>query len=163
MAGKKNPEERAKKTNRSSGTAKAVVAGGAAVGAGAAAKYAKKAPVAVVVGIVCLVIGVLVGYFAASATTSFSVRGEDLGTVNMHETYTDAGAELRILGRDRSEEIKTNYLYREDISHDATSCDGINTEVAGFYYVVYTCDSFPYRNVQLIRTIEVTRVEDDGE
>ena len=163
MATKKSPDERATKRSRATGKGKAVAAGAAVVGAATAAKYAKKNPVGVVIVLLCLILGGVLGYFAAAKTTAYTMTGEDFISVGMHDPYKEQGATLKVLGKDLSEEVKLSYYYREDISYDATACDGVDTSVAGYYYAVYTNDTIFYKNVQLIRTIEVLRVEDDGE
>ena len=87
--------------------------------------------------------------------------GEDFVEIQMYAPYEEPGATGIFFGKEA--QVKTEYYYREDISHDAVKVNGVDTAVNGFYYAVYTCDGFPYRGIELIRTIEVMRVEDDGE
>lgn len=163
MAGNKNSREHATKSSRSSDKVKVAAAGAAAVGAGVAAKYAKKNPAGVIIVVLCLILGIVLGYFFAARTTGYTMVGEDYVALNMYSDYEEQGAKLQILGKDCSADIAISYFYREDISYDATACNGVDTSAAGFYYAVYSSDMFLYRDVQLIRTVEVMRVEDDGE
>ena len=38
----------------------------------------------------------------------------------------------------------------------------VDTSISGFYYVTYTNSTFKYKNVVLIRTIQVMEVENNG-
>lgn len=163
MATDNNPKERAQKRSRATGKSKAAAAGAAAIGAAAATKYAKKNKTGMVIVLLCLIAGMVFGYFAAAKTTSYAMTGEDFITLSMYDSYEERGATLKVLGKDCSDGVKTTCYYREDISYDSLPCEKVDTAVAGYYYVVYETENFLYKDVKLIRTIEVLRVEDDGE
>ena len=74
----------------------------------------------------------------------------------------DEGVVCKFFGKDVSDSVKVEYLYREDISHDVTAVDKIDVSVAGVYYIKYTSSHFAFKNSTLIRTIIVTGVEHDG-
>ncbi|MBQ9081674.1 MAG: hypothetical protein IJY26_03455 [Clostridia bacterium] len=166
MASDKNPKERATKKKKST-TWKAVQAVAAAAGAAVAAKAVKSSKnkgATIFVVLLCFIIGLAAGFFGLGALTggdTFEMVGEDFVEVQMYEEYTDLGAKAVFLGEEQ--EIAVTYYYREDISQDIVEKEGVDTSVAGFYYVVYQTEAFLYSNTDLIRTVEVVRVEDDGQ
>ncbi len=167
MASNKSLKERAQKKKKSS-AGKALQGIAAAAGAAGAATAAKSSgghrAAAVILAVVLFLLGAAGGYFGLQALTGddgFAMAGEDFVEVQMYGQYEERGASAVFLGKEAT--VETEYRYREDISHDAAPADGVDTSRNGFYYAIYTCDSFPYRGIELIRTIEVVRGEDDGQ
>lgn len=125
----------------------------------------------VLVCFACLAVGVLLGGFGLHALTK-----DDCFEMNTLSGYTDAdieiGGESNItdylelgvtcvsFGKDISADVKIEYLYREDISHEPQKVTAIDPDTAGIYYVIYTTSNFKYKNVQLIRNVIVYRTED---
>ena len=175
--GKKNGQPRRAKESavkksrsssaNSSAVKKAVIAGAAAaVGSAAAKKLAKKSPVALILAIIALIIGVAAGFFTFNFLTQndgYAMLGEEDFSVAMGSTYEDAGVNAVFLGKDYADNVTKKYYYRENISYDQVEVSGVDTSVDGFYYVVYQSDTFPFNTVTLIRTIEVVGGDSDGE
>ncbi len=166
MASDRQPKERARKKKKSSagGILQGAAAAAAAAGAAAAAKSSKHRAAVIILAVVLFALGAAGGFFGLRYLTrddGFSMVGEDFVEIQMYAPYEEPGATGIFFGKEA--QVKTEYYYREDISHDAVKVNGVDTAVNGFYYAVYTCDGFPYRGIELIRTIEVMRVEDDGE
>lgn len=166
MASGKDPKERAGKKKKASagGILAGMAAAAGAIGAAAGKGTGRNRALALVAAVLLFAVGAAGGFFAVDFFTKedgFSMRGEDFLEIPMYSLYEEQGATSVFFGREG--EVRTVYYYREDISHDAVAVDGVDTAVHGFYYAVYTSDALPYRGVELIRTIEVMRVEDDGE
>ncbi len=166
MASNKNPRERATKKDDDNDVGKAVVGGAAAVGVGLILKTLfKKGGLAVLFAVILLGGGFAAGFFGWQYLTkndTFTMQGEDFVTISMNESYNDLGVTAVVFGQDKTGEVTTKYYYREDISYEAKECEKVDTSVAGYYYAVYTLDGTPYHGVELIRTIEILRVEDNG-
>ena len=91
----------------------------------------------------------------------------DHADAKMQEFYSsillkDDGVDCKFFGFDISDSVSIKYYYREDISHDSVTVDGIDLTKAGVYYIEYTSTHFVFKNTTLIRTIIVTEVENDG-
>ncbi|MCQ2382097.1 MAG: hypothetical protein MJ054_02220 [Clostridia bacterium] len=84
----------------------------------------------------------------------------EIGGEDGQMSYEELGAVCVSFGKNKSESVKINYLYREDIANDVVEVDCINPSIAGIYYVVYTSSDIKYRTVQLIRNVIVVRSED---
>lgn len=166
MASERNPKERATKKKRSSTgkVAQGAAAAAAAATAAKAIKSSKNKGATVIVLLICFIIGIVAGFFGLGVLTQndkFEMTGKDFVEVTMYEEYQDEGATAVFLRKERA--VSVTYYYREDISHDVEARENVDTSVAGFYYVVYQTDAFLYGNTDLIRTVEVVRVEDDGQ
>lgn len=166
MATDRDPKERARKKKKSSsgGILAGMAAAAGAAGAAAAAKGGKHRVLVFILAVVLFALGAAGGFFGLQALTKddgFSMIGQDFVEISMYTAYEEQGATSVFFGREG--EVRTAYYYREDISYDPVAVESVDTSVNGFYYAVYTSDALPYRGVELIRTIEVMRVEDDGQ
>lgn len=163
----KSPKERATKKKNSSAKTKVVQGITATAGACTAAKAVKSSKnkgIVAFVFILIFAVGTAIGFFGLKVLTKgdgFIMSGEDFIEVQMYQVYADEGATATFFGKEYTVEV--SYYYREDISYDAVKTDKVNTSVAGYYYVVYQTDAFLYKDTDLIRTVEVVRVEDDGQ
>lgn len=172
MAERKKAEQATKSRGRTPSPNKgneadiALAAGVAVLGALASSESVRKNPKSVIIAIICLIIGIVAGYFGMQTFTkddAFALLGEDYLEVTMSDDlYADEGCKAMFLGEDLSQNVSVEYYYREDISYDAEKDEKVDLTKCGFYYVVYTCDAFPYSGIQVIRTVEVVRVEDNG-
>ncbi len=166
MAENKSPRERAVKNGKNTSQGKTAQAVAAAVGAAVAAKAissSKNKGVTIVIIVVCLVIGLAIGFFGLSFLTKndgFTMVGEDMVTLQMYDEYKEENATAVLFGKEY--DVSVTYYYRLDLTHDIEKTEGVDTSVDGFYYAVYQTDAFLYKGTELIRTIEVKRVEDDG-
>ena len=143
----------------------------------------------------CLVVGLVGGFFLTKYTSNFSLNNikingvqsaevdyaivdvsqirDNLKTtkgvdyVSVQEVYDsinieDGGVKCTFLGIDIRDSITKTYYYREDISFDAVEVNSIDCSVPGVYYIKYTSSHFAFKKTELVRTIIVTGVENDG-
>lgn len=151
-------------------------------------KTAKKNSAAVVIGGLSLLVGLAGGFFGYKVLTkndSFEINayayvnqtknlnnetakdlypdlGEETAVLFVNEEYKEAGTTCVSFGKDISQDVKTTYYYREDISHDYSQVESVDTSVSGYYYAVYNIENFKYSKIDLIRNIIVLEVEVDG-
>ena len=92
------------------------------------------------------------------ATDSNKTNEEIFASVELD----DGGVVCKFFGKDVSDSVSVQYLYREDIAHDTIETDKVDVSVAGVYYIKYNSSHFAFKNTTLIRTIIVTGVENDG-
>ncbi|MBP3619081.1 MAG: hypothetical protein J6J24_00300 [Clostridia bacterium] len=168
--------ERAKAKKKTRKTAssrtKTTVAATAGVAlAGVAISQAKRGKLWVFAFIFALILGVGGGYLAyrlickndCFVMNSYSNTQEvvdiNIGGDETYKAYEEIGAKCIIFGKDMSEQVKVEYQYREDITHDPVVVEGVNLEKAGIYYAIYTIDNIRYKGVTLIRNIIVMREE----
>lgn len=144
-------------------------------------KIAHKNPVAIVVIIAFIIIGLLGGFFGISILTKndtfemneyvhqtsrdevtelFGEETFEYTILLLEEEYQEPGATCIFFGKEN--DVTITYSYREDISFDPVQVEKIDTSISGFYYVTYTNSTLKYKNVVLIRTIQVMEVENNG-
>lgn len=83
-----------------------------------------------------------------------------IGAEEDFKDYDEFWVKCVAFGKDVSASVEVKFYYREDINHDPQIVEKINPEIAGDYYVVYTSSNFKYKNVQLIRNVQVVRAEE---
>ena len=116
-----------------------------------------------------LIVGILAGGFTINALTKNdgfvinAVNGQvnlEIGGEGNPDSYTEGGAKCVFFGKDISDTVTTKYYYREDMTYDVSLVSGIDCDVPGYYYVVYTSSHIKYQGVQLVRNVTVTKEED---
>lgn len=101
-------------------------------------------PITVIVVVLCLVVGLVAGWFGYKAITkndTFVINGEKEVTLTVGETYGELGAKAIAFGK--------------DISSQITVSGEVNTAVEGEYVLTYTVNNFKYNNVKKIRVVRV--------
>lgn len=101
-------------------------------------------PIALVVVIICLIAGLLGGWFSYKAVTkndTFTLVGEKEITLNVGETYLELGAKIVEFGK--------------DVSNSVIITGEVDTSKAGEYAIYYTVKSNKYKDVQKIRVVKV--------
>ncbi len=76
------------------------------------------------------------------------------------QKYEELGVKCIAFGKDYSSECTVKYYYRSDLTEKEVEVAGVDENVSGIYYAVYTSPTMKYGSVQLIRNIIVTGVED---
>lgn len=151
-------------------------------------KIVKKNNTAAILGLACLIAGALggfVGYKIFTKNDTFEMNeyvyenqmknvnnetakdlypdlGNETAVLFVNEAYKEAGTTCISFNQDITSEVVTTYYYREDISHDYTKVNSVDTSISGYYYAVYNVENFKYSGVDLIRNIIVLEVELDG-
>ena len=115
--------------------------------------------------VLCLVAGVLIGYFALGFFTKndgFVMNNYNSEEIDVYiggesevTEYVEKGAKCVAFGKDITEDIVITYKYREDLSFDAVEVNEIDESKAGIYYAIYTVDNLRYKGIELIRNIIV--------
>ena len=91
-----------------------------------------------------LVIGAVGGWFGysfISKNDTFEVVGEKEITLTVGDTYTEQGCKAVAFGKDLTSNVK--------IQSD------LDTSKEGTYFVVYTVETFKFKNIQKVRVINV--------
>ena len=144
-------------------------------------KIAKKNPIGIVFIIAFIIVGLLGGFLGISVLTKndtfemneyvhqtsreevtelFGKETLEYTILLLEEEYQEPGATCIFFGKEN--DVTISYSYREDISYDPINVETVDTSISGFYYVTYTNSTFKYKNVVLIRTIQVMEVENNG-
>ena len=127
-------------------------------------KQLKKLSVgAIMVAIVCLIVGAVGGFFAIKIITQndcFTLIGKDEITLRIGEDFVDKGARVIAFGKDDTNKVlvETNLTKKSDGVYTASE--------EGTYYVVYTVDNFKYgklfkvQKIRLVNYVEETELEE---
>ena len=81
------------------------------------------------------------GYSLISKNDTFQVVGEKEITLTVGDTYTEQGCKVVAFGKDLTSNVK--------IQSD------LDTSKEGTYFVVYTVETFKFKNIQKVRVINV--------
>ena len=98
--------------------------------------------------------------FRCNLELNSSLGNIDTQLQDLEEEYQEPEATCIFFGKEN--DVTISYSYREDISYDPIDVETVDTSISGFYYVTYTNSTFKYKNVVLIRTIQVMEVENNG-
>lgn len=125
-----------------------------------AEKSAKKLPsIAKLIIAFFFIIGAAASFFVLQFVCKddcFEINGRKAFSLSINGTYADEGVKIIAFGKDISDQAKiTIYKNGEEIS----GFDQIDTTEEGVYQIVYTTDSFRFKDVKLIRTITVVSDE----
>lgn len=118
---------------------------------------------AIVIAIVCLIVGTLGGVFAIKIITKndcFTLIGKDEITLRIGEDFEDKGVKVVAFGKDDTNKVlvETNLTKKSDGVYTATE--------EGTYYLVYTVDNFKYgklfkvQKIRLVNYVEETEQEE---
>ena len=129
-------------------------------------RTAKRNPLAVIVLILALAIGLAVGYLACSALTKndgFSLKGEKNVVYNVGEgggsvTLKEDGWTLTALGKDASGKVSVE----TDLQKTAGGYV-VPTDEPGIYRIVYRPTHFLFSKYSLVRTVTVNAAEGGDE
>lgn len=135
-----------------------------------AKKTMKKSPVALIIILVMLVVGLVGGFFAhkyAFASDTFQMNAYSTGEIDIcigadekYQTYTELGVTCVNFGKDVSKECTVKYYFRADMTADQVEVTKVDEKIPGMYYAVYSTTSSKYKTVTLIRNIVVLGEED---
>ena len=125
-----------------------------------AEKSVKKLPsIAKIIIAFFFIIGVASSFFVLQFVCKndcFEINGRKAFSLSINETYVDEGVKIIAFGKDISNQAKiTIYKNGEEIS----GFDQIDTTEESVYQIVYTIDSFRFKDVKLIRTVTVASNE----
>ena len=86
----------------------------------------------------------------------FEINGKKAFSISVNETYVDEGVKIIAFGKNISDQVKiTIYKGNEVIEN----FDQIDTSEEGVYQIMYTIDSFRFKDVKLIRTLTIVSDE----
>lgn len=130
----------------------------------AVTKQIKKLPLKSKICIVLLfIIGVLIGLgscYLICRNDQFEIIGQKNITLSIGETYTDEGVKVIGFGKDMSSSVTIEvYKNGAKISNNSTNLD---TSEECIYQIMYKLNNFRFRDVQIIRTINVIPVDSLG-
>ena len=126
-------------------------------------QYKKLSVGAIMIALVCLIVGSVGGVFAIKFITKndcFILNGKDEITLQIGEKYIDDGAKVIAFGKDDADkvQVKTNLTKNENGTYSA--------DEEGTYYIVYTVDNFKYgklfkvQKIRLITFVNATEQEE---
>ena len=101
-------------------------------------------PIAIVIIVLCLVVGFVGGWFGYKAVTkndTFVLNGNKEITLNLNETYVEQGAKIVAFGKDVSAEVKVE--------------GKVDTTKEGEYALTYTINNIKYNGIKKVRIIRV--------
>ncbi len=109
----------------------------------------KKAnPIVLVIVVLCLVVGLVVGWISYKSVTkndTFILIGQKEITLNVGDVFVDEGVKVISFGNDISNNVKVE--------------GEVNTLKAGEYVLTYTVNNFKYNGVKKIRVVKVVENE----
>lgn len=121
-----------------------------------AEKDIKKLPVK---GKICIflffLIGLAVSYFAMTTMCKndyFIINGTKNITVTLNDSYIDAGASAVAFGKDAKDKIQIEVYENNTL---VGSLDKIDTSKEATYQIVYTVSSIRFKDIKLIRVLNV--------
>lgn len=105
--------------------------------------------------IFCLLFGALIGYIGVKFVCKndyFEINGTKNITLSVGDSYTDAGASVVAFGKNIDDKIVIEvYNNNENIG----GLENIDTSIETTYQIVYTVSSLRYKNIKLIRTLQI--------
>lgn len=123
--------------------------------------------------VIVILAGIILGALTGGFLVKFLTRNDCFvmlpldGQINLEiggdtgvTAYHEPGVKCVSFGRDVTDTVSIKYYYREDLSHDAVIVTGIDTNVPGCYYVVYTSSTLQYKTVQHVRNVIVMAGEE---
>lgn len=121
-----------------------------------AEKEARKLPnIAKILMVFFFLIGAAAAFFACKFICKddcFEINGKKSFSLMAGETYVDEGVKVVGFGQDLTGKVKI------EVYKDSTKLNGLNdidTSEEAVYQIVYTVDSFRFKDVKLIRTVTV--------
>lgn len=125
-----------------------------------AEKEVKKLPnIAKILMVFFFLIGTAAAFFACKFMCKddcFEINGKKSFSLMAGEEYRDEGVKVIGFGQDLTSKVKIE-VYKDSTKLESLS--DIDTSAEAVYQIVYTVDSFRFRDVKLIRTVTVVSTE----
>ena len=103
----------------------------------------------------CLLFGALIGYVSLKficKNDCFEMVGTKNITLSIGDTYVDAGVKVVAFGKEANDKIIVEVF---ENNTNIGGIDQIDTSKETTYQIVYTVSSFRYKDIRLIRTLQI--------
>ena len=107
----------------------------------------------------CFVIGIVASFFACKficRNDCFEINGTKNISIVVGDKYNDQGVTVIGYGFDLTSKVNIEVYFNNT---KLNGLDEIDTSIEGLYQIVYTVSSFRFRDVKLIRTINIVADE----